>query len=81
MLARGNQSTGRVKVESVQADSSNEIAVDITAQYHDWDFAMGTAVCLMEKEKGELGVGIFVSGDLLIVVVVCSPPTKRHQNT
>lgn len=65
MLARGKQATGSVTVELDQTSGNEEITVDIAARYHDWDLLRGTTVCLMEKEEGELGVGVFVSS--------CSP--------
>ena len=43
---------------------SDDITVDITARYHDWEAPRGTSICLMEKERGELGVGVFVSDSL-----------------
>jgi len=64
-----------VQVELDQMNVNNEITVDITAQYHDWDALSGTTVCLMEREEGELRVGVFVSNGLFIMLT-CSPPTK-----
>jgi hypothetical protein len=43
---------------------SDEITVDIAAHYHEWDTFRGATVCLMERKKGERGVGIFVSTSL-----------------
>lgn len=79
VLTRGKQATGGVTVELVQTSEKDEIKVDIAAQYHDWGMLTGTTVCLMEKEKGELGVGIFVSS-CSFILVACSFPMKRHQN-
>ena len=76
VLARGKQATGRVTVEPDQTVGKNEVTVDIAARYRDWDLLDGTTVCLLEKEKGELVVGVFVSGYLL-VTTVCSRPTKK----
>ncbi|KAF9777920.1 hypothetical protein BJ322DRAFT_1114681 [Thelephora terrestris] len=59
IISRGQQGTGRVQVELDQMNVNNEITVDITAQYHDWDALSGTTVCLMEREEGELRVGVF----------------------
>lgn len=75
VLARGKQATGSVTVKLDQTSEKDEITVDVAARYHDWDMLSGTTVCLMEKEKGELGVGVFVSSRLLITVAR-SPPTK-----
>ena len=61
ILARGQQATGRVTVVPYQTSASDEITVDISAQYHEWPIFRGTSVCLMERKKGERGVGIFVS--------------------
>lgn len=61
ILARGQQATGSVTVIPHQTSASDEITVDVTVQRHDWDTFMGTTVCLMERKKGERGVGIFVS--------------------
>jgi hypothetical protein len=33
-------------------------------EYRDWDLCRDTTVCLMERRKGELGVGVFVSTSL-----------------
>lgn len=60
ILARGQQAAGRVVVEPHQTDS-DEITVEVTTDYREWDTYMGTAVCLMERKDGERGVGVFVS--------------------
>ena len=60
-MARGQQATGRVTVEPHQADVTDEITVDIAAQHHEWETSRGIVMCLMERKKGERGVGIFVS--------------------
>jgi hypothetical protein len=78
VLARGQQAFGRVQVELDQTNARNEIIVDVIATYHDWDILTGTTVCLMEREKGELGVGVFVSDAPFTTVAMCSP-RKRHQ--
>ena len=78
VLARGKQAPGSVRAELDQTSGKDEITVDVAARYHDWDIVKGTTVCLMEKGKGELGVGVFMSNCLLIMVT-CSPPTKRLQ--
>lgn len=59
VLARGKQVTGSVTVELDQTIGKDEIAVTVAARHHDWDMLTGTTVCLMEKEEGELGVGVF----------------------
>ena len=64
MLARGQQANGRIAVVSHQTAISDEITVDIVAESREWDILRGTAVCLMERKKGERGVGIFVSTSL-----------------
>lgn len=79
MLARGKQATGGVTVELDQTSGKDEITVDIAAQYHDWRILSGITVCLMEKEKGELGVGVFVSR-CLIITVVCSHPATDSKS-
>jgi hypothetical protein len=79
VLARGKQATGSVTVEPDQTGRKDEISVNIAARYHDWDSLTGTTVCLLEKERGELGVGVFVSS-CLPLTIARSPPTKRLQN-
>ena len=79
VLARGRQATGSVTVEPDQTIGKNEVTVDITAQYHDWDLAEGTTVCLLEKEKGELRVGVFVSSLSLVTVCVLTSDEKDSE--
>ena len=78
MLARGKQVTGSVTVELDQTIGKDEIAVTVAARHHDWDMLTGTTVCLMEKEEGELGVGVFVSRRFPTMFSFSSP-TKRLQ--
>ena len=80
VISGGQQGTGTVQVELDRMAVNNEITVDITAQYYDQDARQDATVCLMEKGKGELGVGVFVSNGSF-KTVTCSPPTKRHRNT
>lgn len=79
MLARGRQASGRITVVPQQTTTSDEITVDIAAEHRDWDISRGTTVCLMERKKGERGVGIFVSTSLLDTCYVLTSD-KRHQN-
>jgi hypothetical protein len=74
---RGRQATGRVRVELDETTVSDYITVDITPR---GEAPRGTSMCLMEKEKGELGVEIFVS-DNLSLPVTYSPLAKRRQTT
>ena len=61
VMARGKQATGNVTVVKHQTSVDEEVTVDVTAQYHEWETFRGTIICLMERKKGEQGVGIFVS--------------------
>jgi len=79
VMARGQQATGRVRVEPHQT-SVNEVTVDITAQYHEWETFKGTIMCLMERGEGEQGVGIFVSVSFPDPGYMLNT-SKRHQNT
>ena len=64
MLARGQQANGRIKVVPHQSTASDVITVDIAAEYRDWELFRGTNVCLLERRKGERGIGVFVSTSL-----------------
>ena len=70
VIARGKQATGSVTVEPDQTVGKNEVTVDIAAPHRDWELLDGTTVCLLEKEKGELIVGLFVSGYLLVTTIL-----------
>ena len=61
VMARGRQATGNVTVIPDQAGVDDEVTIDITARYREWETFRGTIMCLMERKKGERGVGIFVS--------------------
>jgi len=61
VMARGKQATGRVTVVPDETGVDDGVTVDITSQYHDWETFRGTIMCLMERRKGEQGIGIFVS--------------------
>ena len=61
LLARGLQANGRITVIPHQTTTSNVITVDIAAEYRDWDLFRSTTVCLLERRRGERGVGVFVS--------------------
>jgi len=80
MLVRGQQATGRVTVEPHRTSVSDEITVDIAAQYHEWPIFKGTTVCLMERKKGERGIGVFVSITLLDTscVLTFNKKTPKH---
>ena len=63
-----------------QTSVSDEITVDIAAQYHEWPIFKGTTVCLMERKKGEQGIGIFVSISLpgISYVLTSNKKTPKH---
>jgi len=61
VMARGQQATGRVTVVPDQTSVDDGVTIDITAKYHEWETFRGTIMCLMERKKGEQGIGIFVS--------------------
>lgn len=64
LLARGLQANGRITVVPHQTATSDVITVDIAAEYRDWDLFRSTAVCLLERRRGEQVVGVFVSTSL-----------------
>ncbi|KAF9647713.1 hypothetical protein BDM02DRAFT_3129549 [Thelephora ganbajun] len=80
LLARGQQATGRVTVVPHPTSVSDEIIVDVVAQYHEWNIFMNTNVCLMERNEGERGVGIFVSTGLpdASYVLTSDKKTPKH---
>jgi len=79
IVARGQQATGKVTVEPDQAGANDEVTVDIAVQYHERETLEGTMMCLMERKKGERGVGIFVSTSFPDPGYLLNT-NKRHQN-
>lgn len=82
MLARGQQANGRITVAPHQTTASDVITVEIAAEYRDLDLFRGTNVCLMERERGERGVGVFVSTSLQLFdtgyVLTPDKKTPKH---
>jgi len=79
-MARGQQATGNVTVIPDETSADDEVTIDITAQYREWETFRGTIMCLMERKKGEQGIGIFVSVALPDLGSMLNPNKKTPKH-
>ena len=61
LISRGHLSSGTVDLVTSRKQARNSVSVHVVANYFRADIRDLTKVCLLERGKGENGVGIFVS--------------------